>query len=416
MAALCSLVGCGTGTKRAAVIGEAYAGPATLSIHRDISPRSPVTATVKHGDRLRILQQRRIFYRVRTPGGAEGWTFGNQLLSSAEMAALKQLEERAAKLPAQGDAISYDALNVHTLPSMRSPSFMQLKAKETFTVVAQVLVPRVDLPRAPLIPPAPKKEILEPIAKTSSKLAPPPMPKGPPLPANWLDLSKPDLDPAELAAEQQAQQAPPPPEDDWSLIRTASGQTGWALTRRISMAIPDEVAQYAEGHRIVSYFPLATMEDGDLKKHVWLWTTVGGGHHPYDFDSFRVFVWSLHHHRYETAYIERNLTGYAPVLLEQLDYAGTGKATAAPEKYPGFSICMRKADGSVVRRNFVLLGNIVRFAGEQPCQVPPPVYTVNLADGKAVSAQTPVAPEQPESRSIMDRIKGRLHRLLHKSR
>ena len=38
--------------------------------------------------------------------------------------------------------------------------------------------------------------------------------------------------------------------DDWNLVRTLDGKVGWVLTRPLSMAIPDEVAQYAEGHRI----------------------------------------------------------------------------------------------------------------------------------------------------------------------
>ena len=85
------------------------------------------------------------------------------------------------------------------------------------------------------------------------------------------------------------------------------------------MAIPDEVAQYAEGRRIVSYFSLGNLRDGDQTKNIWLWTTIGGGSHPYDFDNFRVFIWSLRHHRYETSYIERNLIGFAPVTLEERD-------------------------------------------------------------------------------------------------
>ena len=66
----------------------------------------------------------------------------------------------------------------------------------------------------------------------------------------------------------------PVPTDYWSLVRTPTGQSGWVLTRLISMAIPDEVAQYAEGHRIVSYLPLGYVQDEDQKKPIWLWTTV----------------------------------------------------------------------------------------------------------------------------------------------
>ena len=82
------------------------------------------------------------------------------------------------------------------------------------------------------------------------------------------------------------------------------------------MAIPDDVAQDAEGHRITSYLALGDVKDGDQVKHNWLWTTIGKGTEAGEFDSFRVFVWSIKHHRYETAYIERNVTGYFPVASE----------------------------------------------------------------------------------------------------
>ena len=59
------------------------------------------------------------------------------------------------------------------------------------------------------------------------------------------------------------------------------------------------------------------MRDGDSVKNNWLWTTITKGGEPYEFDSFRVFVWSLRHHRYETAYIERNVVGHYPVQVSE---------------------------------------------------------------------------------------------------
>src|SRR5438067_5264963 len=38
-----------------------------------------------------------------------------------------------------------------------------------------------------------------------------------------------------------------------------------------------EVAQYAEGRRITSYFPLGETHDGTAVKPTWLWTTVEHG-------------------------------------------------------------------------------------------------------------------------------------------
>jgi hypothetical protein len=170
------------------------------------------------------------------------------------------------------------------------------------------------------------------------------------------------------------------------------------------MAIPDEVAQYAEGHRIVSYFALGSVQDGDEKKSTWLWTTIGGGGQSYDFDSLRVFVWSLRHRRYETAYVEHNLQGYEPVLLKEVELAGVRGKSAG--KYPGFSACIQKRDGQKYRQEFALLGNIVRFAGEQPCEAGAPILPQMTA---AALPGTPATAARNES--WWQRLKGCLRRL-----
>ena len=312
------------------------------------------------------MQRRRRFLRVRAAGGREGWTEESQLLNAGEMADLKELSERAAALPPQGKGTTYGALNVHTQPQVGSPSFLQIKDGEKFDVLVEVISPRVPIERPPLIPPAEKKAAAPRRPAKAAKIPPPPLPPPPGPPPNWLELSKTNLAADEQPADQP--EAKPVPTDHWSLVRTASGESGWVLTRRINMAIPDDVAQYAEGRRIVSYFPLGYVEDGDAKKPNWLWTTIGDSHQPYDFDSFRVFIWSLRRHRYETAYIERNLAGYAPVLLKQVQVSANARGKTATQEFPGFSVCTEKADGQLHRREFALLGNVVHSAGEEPCQ------------------------------------------------
>jgi hypothetical protein len=169
------------------------------------------------------------------------------------------------------------------------------------------------------------------------------------------------------------------------------------------MAIPDDVAQYAEGHRIVSYLPLGEVRDGDETKQQWIWTTIEGGSRPdYDFDSFRVFVWSLRRHRYETAYIERNIRGHSPVLLRQVDLSsGTRKAPGAAVAYPGFSICEEKAGGQRRRREFAFLNPTVRFAGDRECEPAPPLTGPLSAQAPASMA----APAAPMSESLSQRVK-----------
>jgi hypothetical protein len=382
--------------ERAGAIGEAYAGPAVLKIRHDIPLESPVVATVKHGERLELLQKRRRFYRVRVSSGVEGWTDERQLLAREDMDQLKQLTKRAARMPQQGQATTFGELNVHTLASRESPSFVQIRENEKVDVLEHITAPRTDLPRKALVPPAPKKA---PAKKAESKyppLAPLPPPPGPP--PNLAELSKTDLE-----ADEDSKEERPVPVDDWSLIRTTDGEAGWVLTRRLVMAIPDDVAQYAEGRRIVSYFPLAEVQDGNQKKHDWLWTTIGDGVHPYDFDSFRVFIWNSRRHRYETAYIERKLHGYAPVLLKQVELVsakGNGSA-----KYPGFSLCIEKDDGQRYRREYAFISNIVKFADERPCEAATPQTMV-------AQAALPAGPDTSAERApaLVARIRARFRR------
>lgn len=407
-AALLALSGCAKSPPRAQPLGEAFVGPAVLKVRSDIPLQSATVATVKHGDRLEILQTRRRFLRVRTPNGAEGWTDERQLLAADDMKALRNLNTYAAKLPAQGVAVAYAQLNIHTQPVISSPSFLQLKENEKFDVLQSVVLTRSDAPRKTLIPPAPKKARapLKKEAKKAPKIPPPPMPKPPAPPSDWLELSKTERDEEAAESGQLPPQTLAPKVDGWSLIRTPAGQSGWVLTRMVSMAIPDEVAQYAEGKRIVSYFPLGSIQDGDQKKNIWLWTTTTDSKQPWDFDSFRIFTWSLRRHRYETGYIERNIKGYAPVLLKEVEMASkSGAAT-----YPGFSICLEKKDGQRVRREYALLGVTVRSAGERPCEPAPPPPTLQNPT-PLPSAETP-AP-QPTG-SLAERMKQRWHALVGK--
>jgi hypothetical protein len=418
------LVACEEGPRRTGAIGEAYAGPAVLKIRRDIPLESPVVATVKHGERLELLQKRRRFFRVRVPSGVEGWTDERQLLAKEDMDNLKALAARAARMPEQGQATSFSELNVHTLPARQSPSFTQIRENEKVDVLEHVVAPRTDLPRKALLPPPVKKAPAA--AKKPAKeskyppLSPLPTPPGPP--PNWLELSKTnsedetDSEGAEKSEKEEAKNAQekdakeeekPVPTDDWSLIRTKAGESGWVLTRRLVMAIPDEVAQYAEGRRIVSYFPLGEVDDGGQKKQDWLWTTISDGVRPYDFESFRVFIWSLRRHRYETAYIERNLHGYAPVLLQEVELSISKGGD--PAKYPGFSMCVEKSDGQRYRREYAFLTNVVRFAGERPCepasQESATTQAAVLPSGPAAAAQ-----EQASSRNFTARVRQRFQR------
>ena len=80
-----------------------------------------------------------------------------------------------------------------------------------------------------------------------------------------------------------------------------------------------------------------------MTKHHWIWTTVGVTAAPYDFDSFRVFTYVVRRHRYETAYIERNIEGYYPI-------------EATPGTVPRFSLILREEDGKLYKKTWIMEG------------------------------------------------------------
>ncbi len=307
--------------QREPAIGEGFVVPATLNLREDLGPRQPTVGSAKHGDRVEILARRRRFAKVRTQEGAVGWIDGALLFTPEQMAELRALGEFAAALPSQGAATVLEPLNVHTHAERQSPSFYQVLPGERVEVVAHKLVPR-----------------------------------------SGTDL----------------------PPDDWNLVRRPTKEAGWVLARMLYLSIPDEVAQYAEGHRITSYFSLGEVNDDGRVRHNWLWTTIKDGRQPYQFDSFRVFVWSLRRHRYETAYIERNLKGYFPGTVE-------------PGAVPRFSLVVEDKDGTRLRKTYTFQGFHVRLVAKAPAEPVP--------DPPGVSA-APAAATPPAAGSVWSRLSG----------
>ncbi len=400
------LSGCKPEPDRPKPIGEAFVAPITLNLRQELTPGSKPVAVLKHGDPVDIIQLRRRFVRIRTKSGMEGWTDSRQLMTPEQMDSLREFSERAAKLPSYGSATAFSVLNIHSEPNRQSPSFYQIAEGAPVEVIGHKATPRLTQaqvpPPAPLVklpPPAPKKKKMKK-EKKEPGIPPPPRPAAPKLPSNYEELSRSPFEDEveEKEPEKKEEPAPPPPVnaplEDWSLVRTKNGNAGWVLSRMISMSIPDEVAQYAEGARITSYFPLADVQDEEKGlKHNWLWTTNSSTAAPYDFDSFRVFNWNRKKHRYETAYIERRIEGYYPVEARK----GTD---------PTFSMVVRGDDGQTYRKTYAFAGYRVTLAKKEPYAPLDLSSATPIAPLPGVPAAAPQ--EAGPERSWKDRVKGLL--------
>lgn len=385
---------CAPEPERQRSFAVAFVGPAILELRADVSASTQSLATLKHGEKVEVLATRRRFVKVRNMGGTEGWVDGRRLLSTAQMQEVVRAAKEASALPAQGKASVGEALNMHLEPNRDAPSPFQIPANGSVDVVAHRVMPRTPYAVVSFAPPpakkAPSKKSKKAAKKDESKYSrenpppPPPMPPGPKTPGNWLALSR-----------RAASESAPLKYDDWTLVRTPEGKAGWVLTRMLIMSIPDEVAQYADGKRIMAYFAVGSVKDRDKTKNHWLWATMAHPLSPYDFDWIRMFVYNPRRHRYETSYIERELRGYYPILMQEV-------VNSEGMKTPGFTFETEDKEGRRWKK-------VYAFAGQRP-------KLVNRfrVDQQQASATRTIEPSKPPAAvnaqpGLADRVKRWFH-------
>jgi hypothetical protein len=283
---------------------------------------------------------------------------------------------------------------VHTAPYRQAPALFQISPKRSVEIVAHQRVERLPWDPPPLLDELALRPKLAKKKKEPPKVPPPPPGPPPAVPDDWLLLSGYAED--RLPEEKPNQQPPAPPVlDDWTLVRWPNGHAGWVLDRMLYLAIPDEVIQYAERARIVAYYELGKIRDGNMEKTVWLWASQSASARDLEFDSLRIFTWSVRRHRYETSWIEHGVQGAGPVTL-----------TRKGEVITGFSAYAVEKDGRVMRREYTLQNNRARIASRVAEQPPAPWF---IAPRRANEPATFTAP--PEKLSLWQKARRWFRRL-----
>jgi hypothetical protein len=164
---------------------------------------------------------------------------------------------------------------------------------------------------------------------------------------------------------------PADPLEDWWLVRDSENRVGWLLGRMLDIDVPLEIAQYAEGQRIVAAFVLNEVSESPesekkVPQYAVLMSEPKDGL-PFDFNQVRVFTWNPKKSRYETAYRER-VNGELPfrVSTEAFDKEG---------KLPTFVVRAKDNAGVIQERKYKMNGPIVRrvvvSTAEKPTARPP---------------------------------------------
>ena len=280
--ALAGLTGCGdsSGGKQE----YAYVSSPEAELQDRVAAFHNKTGVVHNGEKVRILEHmtNRRYVRVRSPRGEEGWIAERFITSAATFEQLQKLADQFKNAPAQATAVTTKEVNLHAVPGRRTEHLYQLAQNEKVDLLQRQAVDR----NAGAEPGAPSKG----------------------------DKKEPDSEAGEQQNSSKTGQAPIL--EDWWLIRDSQKRVGWAYGHLLYLDIPIDVAQYAEGQRIVAFFVLDQVQDEDKKvpEYLVLLTENKDGL-LYDYDQVRVFTWNVRRHRYETAFRDRGVNGFLPVVL-----------------------------------------------------------------------------------------------------
>jgi len=323
-----------------------YVSAAETSLRDRVATMYNKLGTVHNGDRVEILEKQRRFLRVRTDGGQEGWIEERSLVPQEIYDGFQKLAQDDANTPVQAHATTRAELNMHVTPSREGEHLYQLKDGEKVEIIKRATAEK-NPPKAP--------SAAKPPASTNAKNAGNSQKPGPPQPATQQRATAPAAPPAApKASANTAKQQPPakPIMEDWYLVRSSSGHVGWVLLRMVDLDIPLDVAQYAEGQRIVGYFVLNTVEeDGKQQPQYLVLLNEPKDGLAWDYNQIRIFTRNRAKHRYETAYREHNLEGYLPVKVGHQDFGKEGDL-------PTFR--KMNDDGQIVEVTYKLNGPIVR--------------------------------------------------------
>lgn len=251
-------------------------------------------ANVTNGERLEVVEHNRRFLKVKTAKGEIGWIEEHGVIDQDTHQQFAELAKQHAHDPVVATATLRDDLYLHVKPGRKEYRFYLLPENDKLQLLVRASVAKPEPPQALPVP--------LPVAKTKT------------------------------AGKQEASAAPrTPPLEDWWLVRDAQGRVGWMLSRRLDIDVPDSIAGYSEGQRMIGAYQLTTVNDpessfpnGQVPEYVTVLTPYKDGL-PYDFDQVRIFTWNVRKHRYETAYRQRNLQGYLPVHvgMQNFDKIGT---------------------------------------------------------------------------------------------
>ncbi len=312
-------------------------------LHDRVAAVSNRVGEVKNGDKLEVLEHGRRFLKVKTEKNEIGWLEQHAVIDQATYDAFAHVGEQHKNDNMVATAVTRDDVFLHLSPGRDTERYYLLPANDKVQMLLRATVAKAPqgAPIRKAVPAAPKP--FAPAAKPGANA---------PAAAKDGKTAAP-VAPAVAAAPAAGLPAPAPIMEDWWLVRDSAGRAGWLLSSRMDIDVPDEIAQYAEGQRIIGAYMLNKVPDESVDasgqpvttqkpEFVTVLSPPKAGL-PFDFDQVRVFTWSSKRHRYETAFRLHPIAGFLPVKVTQVRVP-PGPGVGADGTVPQFSFLMGSPD------------------------------------------------------------------------
>jgi hypothetical protein len=288
-------------------------------LHDRVAAVSNRVGEVKNGQKLEVLEHGRRFLKVKTEKNEIGWLEQHAVIDQQTYESFAQIGRQHKDDNVVARAVLRDDVFLHLAPGRDTERYYLLPANDKVELLVRASVVKAAAGAPVRKPAGSAPAVTSGTASGQSSAAAKPAANAPAAAQGGKTVA-----PSASAVVPVA----PPILEDWWLVRDGEGRAGWLLSSRMDVDVPDEIAQYAEGQRIIGAYVLTKVADENVDasgqpvttqkpEFVTVLAPPKAGL-PFDFDQVRVFTWSTKRHRYETAFRLHPIAGFLPVKVMQV--------------------------------------------------------------------------------------------------